>query len=62
MNLVPLPIPMRTIFFANLLAILFLAGILAIDVNAASAVLYPTVVSASQQTFRFYAEFAHSIR
>jgi hypothetical protein len=58
MNLVPLPLQLRTIFFANLLAILFLAGILALDVNAASAVLYPTVVSASQQTFRFYAEFA----
>ena len=58
MNLVPLPIRTRTIFSANLVALLFLAGLLAIDVNAASAILYPTVVSASQQTFRFFWEFA----
>jgi hypothetical protein len=58
MNLVPLPIHLWTIFAANLLALLFLAGLLAIDVNAASAVLYPTVVSASQQTFQFFFEFA----
>jgi hypothetical protein len=58
MNLVPLPIRTWTIFSANLLALLLLAGLLAVDVNAASAVLYPTVVSASQQTFHFYFEFA----
>lgn len=58
MNLVPLPISMWKIFWANLIAMLILAIVLAVDVNAASAVLYPTVVSASQQTFRFYAEFA----
>ncbi|HTZ95217.1 MAG TPA: hypothetical protein VMB18_02395 [Terriglobales bacterium] len=58
MNLVPLPIHTSTIFLANLLAVLFLAGLLAVDVNAASAVLYPTVVSASQQTFQFFFEFA----
>lgn len=58
MNLVPLPIHLWTIFAANLVALLVLAGLLAVDVNAASAVLYPTVVSASQQTFQFFFEFA----
>ena len=36
MNLVPLPISTRTIFFANLVAVLFLVGLIAVDVNAAS--------------------------
>jgi hypothetical protein len=58
MNLVPLPLSMWKIFWANLVAMLLLAVILAVDVNAASAVLFPTVVSASQQTFRFFADFA----
>ena len=34
MNLVPLPISTRTIFFANLVAVLFLVGLVAFDVNA----------------------------
>jgi hypothetical protein len=58
MNLAPLPIRLRTIFFANLLAVSLFAGLLALDVNALSAFLFPVVVSASQQTFRFFAEFA----
>ncbi len=57
-NLVPLPIATRTIFLANLVAILFLAGLLALDVNAASGILFPLVVSASQETFRYFLEFA----
>ncbi len=56
-NLVPLPIPMRNIFLANLTAVLFLAMILALDVNSASTLLFPLVVSASQNTFTFFAEF-----
>jgi hypothetical protein len=47
-NLVPLPIPSRHIFFANLLALLLLAGILAVDINAASSVLFPLLASASR--------------
>lgn len=56
-NLVPLPISTRTIFLANLAAIVFLALVLAVDVNAASALLFPLVVSASQDRFSFFAHF-----
>lgn len=58
MNLAHLPISTRTIFFANLLAVLFLVGLVALDVNAASCVLFPMVVSASQGTFLFFLKFA----
>jgi len=58
MNLVHLPISTRTIFFANLVAVLFLVGLLAFDVNAASCILFPMVVSASQSHFVFFLEFA----
>jgi hypothetical protein len=56
-NLVPLPLPTRNIFIANLAAILFLAGLLAIDVNAFSAFLFPFAISASEQTFSFFGQF-----
>jgi len=58
MNLVPLPISTRTIFFANLVAVLFLAGLIALDVNAASCILFPMVVGATQSKFLFFAKFA----
>jgi hypothetical protein len=58
MNLVHLPVATRTIFLANLLAVVFLAGLVAIDVNAASCVLFPMVVSASQGTLLFFLTFA----
>jgi len=57
-NLVPLPIATRNIFFANLVAILLVTLVLAVDVNAASALLFPLVVSASQDTFSFFVHFA----
>jgi hypothetical protein len=57
-NLVHLPISTRTIFLANLVAVLFLVGLVAIDVNAASCVLFPMVVSASQSHFLFFVNFA----
>ena len=57
-NLVHLPISTRTIFLANSLAVLFLVGLVAIDVNAASCVLFPTVVSAAQSQFLFFVKFA----
>jgi hypothetical protein len=57
-NLVHLPISTRTIFFANLIAVLFLIGLIAIDVNAASCVLFPMVVAAMQTHFLFFLEFA----
>ncbi len=43
-NLAPLPLPSRNILIANLAAIVLLASIFAVDVNAASAVLFPFVV------------------
>jgi hypothetical protein len=58
MNLVPLPITTRTIFFANLVAVLFLVGLIAVDVNAASSVLFPLVVGATQNAFFFFLQFA----
>ena len=58
MNLVPLPISTRTIFFANLVAVLFLVGLIAIDVNAASSILFPLVVGATRNAFLFFLRFA----
>ena len=58
MNLVPLPISTRTIFFANLVAVLFLVGLIAVDVNAASCILFPMVVGATQTKFLFFVKFA----
>ena len=57
-NLIPLPISTRTIFFANLVAVLFLVSVVAIDVNAASCILFPTVVAAAQSQFVFFLKFA----
>jgi len=57
-NLVPLPISTRIIFLANLAAIVFLTLVLALDVNAASAMLFPLVVSGSQQALGYVAQFA----
>lgn len=57
-NLVPLPIATRTIFFANLVAVVFLAGLVAVDVNAVSCILFPAVVAATQVKFLFFVKFA----
>jgi hypothetical protein len=57
-NLVPLPISTRTIFFSNLVAVCFLAGLIAVDVNVASCVLFPMVVAAMQTKFLFFLQFA----
>jgi hypothetical protein len=56
-NLVPLPISMPAIFFANLTAIVFLATVLALDVNAASAILFPLIAGASENAFGFFVRF-----
>ncbi len=58
MNLAPLPISTRTIFFANLIAVLFLVGLVAFDVNAVSCILFPMVVGATQSKFLFFVKFA----
>jgi hypothetical protein len=57
MNLAHLPVATRTIFSANLLAVVFLVGLVAFDVNAASCVLFPMVVSASQGSLLFFLKF-----
>ena len=57
MNLVPLPIATRSIFLANLVAVVFLAGLIAVDVNAASCVLFPAVVEATQKSLLFFVKF-----
>jgi len=56
-NLVPLPISLRSIFAANLIALLLLAVVLAVDVNAVSALLFPLIVSASENAFGIFANF-----
>jgi hypothetical protein len=58
MNLVPLPVSMRMIFLANLVAVLFLVALIAVDVNAASSILFPLVVGATQSAFLFFLRFA----
>lgn len=58
MNLVHLPISTRMIFLANLTAVLFLVVLVAIDVNAASCILFPAVVGATQSQFLFFLKFA----
>src|SRR5262249_10609138 len=57
-NLLPLPIPTSTIFLANFTALLFLAALIAFDVNAASSVLFPLGVGATQTSFLFFLKFA----
>jgi hypothetical protein len=57
-NLVHLPIPTSTIFLGNSLAVLILTCVCAIDVNAASSILFPVSVGASQPSFAFMMRFA----
>jgi hypothetical protein len=56
-NLVPLPLSLRAIFFANLSAILALAAVFTIVVNAASLVLFPIAVVGSQNSFAVWIRF-----
>lgn len=46
-NLAHLPIPGRNLFLANLSALLFLALLLSVDINAASSVLFPLIACSS---------------
>jgi hypothetical protein len=57
-NLVPLPVSLRTIFFANFSAILVLAALFTFVVNAASMVLFPVAVAGSQGTFVIFLRFS----
>jgi hypothetical protein len=56
-NLVPLPLSLRAVFFANLFAILALAALFTIVVNAASLVLFPIAVVGSQNSFAVWIRF-----
>jgi hypothetical protein len=56
-NLVPLPLSLRAIFSANLSAILALAALFTIVVNAASLVLFPIAVVGSQNSFAVWIRF-----
>jgi hypothetical protein len=58
MNLVPLPLSLRAIFFANLCAILSLTALLTIVANGASLVLFPIAVVGSQGSFSLFLRFA----
>ncbi len=58
MNLAPLPISTQRIFLANITAIVLIALAFAIDVNAASSILFPLNVTMEQPKFIFYAQFA----
>ena len=57
-NLVPLPLSLRAIFLANLCAILSLAGLLTLIVNAVSLVLFPMAVAGSQPSLSLLFHFA----
>jgi len=56
-NLVPLPVSLRAVFFANLSAILALAALFTIVVNAASLLFYPIAVVGSQNSFAVWFRF-----
>jgi hypothetical protein len=56
-NLVPLPLPLRSILFANLSAILAVAALLTFVVNATSLILFPMAVVGSQGSFAVWIRF-----
>ncbi len=62
-NLAVLPIPIRNIFLANFVALLGLAVLFGIDVNAVSALLFPFFVTLSLNSFPVMAHvgLAHAI-
>jgi hypothetical protein len=57
-NLVHLPVSAWKLFTANLVAILFLTMLFALEVNIGSTVLFPLVVSSSYPELSIYAGFA----
>lgn len=57
LNLAPLPIHPRTIFFANLLAVAAVVLLFALDVNLAASFLFPLIVSADGGTPLFFVRF-----
>ena len=57
-NLVPLPLSLGAIFFANLCALLALAGVFTIVANAASVALFPIAVVGSRPSLSLFLRFA----
>lgn len=57
-NLVPLPVSLSTIFFANLFAIFAFALLFTFTVNASSLVLFPIAVVGSQGSLLVFVHFA----
>ena len=57
-NLVPLPLSLGAIFFANLWALLALTGVLTIVANGASVVLFPIAVVGSRPSVSLFLRFA----
>jgi hypothetical protein len=57
-NLVVLPIPLRTVFFANFAAALVFVALFAVIVNAASFVLFPVAVVGSQGSLMVFLRFS----
>jgi hypothetical protein len=57
-NLVPLPLSLRSIFFSNLCGIVILAVVFTAVANAASVVLFPVAVVGSQSSLSVFLKFA----
>lgn len=57
-NLAPLPLSLGAIFFANLCALLALAGVFTIVANAASVALFPIAVVGSRPSLSLFLRFA----
>lgn len=58
LNLVPLPLKLRSIFLANLCAIFILVGLFTAVVNAASLILVPVAVVGSQGSLDLFIRYA----
>ena len=59
-NLAPLPVPTRQIFLANVTAIILIAVVFAVDVNAVSSLFFPMVVTMDEPKFAAYVQFARA--
>lgn len=57
-NFAAMPFPVHHIFLANLMAIMGVVALFAVDVNAASAILFPLVVTADPGTGASFLSFA----
>ena len=60
MNLAPLPIPTRNIFVANIIAIVAIAVLFVVDVNAVSSLLFPYLATMEKGSFLDFLGFLGS--